>query len=102
LLKDGEQMASNVLYFEPVKELELPRPKIEYKIEENEEAYVISLQSDLLAKNVFLSIGSENGFFSDNYFDLLPNETVEIHLQTTLSLEKLKKVLRFQTLDTTY
>jgi len=102
LLKDGEQIANNMLYFKSVKELSLPKPKIDYKIEESNEGFVIELQSAVLAKNIFLTIGSGSGFFSDNYFDLLPNETVEIHLQTTLSLEKLKKTFSVRTLDATY
>jgi len=102
LLKDGKQLANNMLYFKPVKELSLPKPQIDYKIEESKEGFVIELQSAVLAKNIFLTIGSENGFFSDNYFDLLPGKTIEVHLKTTISLEKLEKIIRIQTLDTTY
>jgi beta-mannosidase len=31
----------------------------------------ITLGTDKLAKNLFMTIGDEDGFFSDNYFDLL-------------------------------
>ena len=39
----------------------------------------IEVSSDVLAKNVYL-FSDENIFFSDNYFDVLPNEKVIIKL----------------------
>jgi beta-mannosidase len=46
-----------------------------------------------------LQIADEKGFFSDNYFDLLPNEKATINLKTSISEEKLKEVLTLRTLD---
>ena len=64
-----------------------------------EGGFDISLKSDKLAKNLFMTIGDEEGFFSDNYFDLLPREEVTVHLKTTISADKLAEVLKIQTLD---
>nr|WP_320117401.1 glycoside hydrolase family 2 protein [uncultured Marinifilum sp.] len=102
IMKDGRKIASNILYFKPVKELNLPRPKVDYKINESEGGFVLSLKTDVLAKNIFLSVGEEDVFFSDNYFDLLPNDTIELKIDTKLSLNKLKEVLKIQTLDLSY
>ena len=55
-----------------------------------------------LLRNLFLTIGDEDGFFSDNYFDLFPGLEVTVHLKTALSKETLDKVLALQTLDSTY
>jgi beta-mannosidase len=46
-----------------------------------------------------LQIADEEGFFSDNYFDLLPNEKVTIQLKTKLNQENLNKVLTLRTLN---
>ncbi len=60
-------------FFEKPKDLKLSEPTIQVNIIDD---LTIELTSDVLAKNVFLS--SEEGvFFSDNYFDLLPNEKKE-------------------------
>jgi beta-mannosidase len=46
-----------------------------------------------------MQLVDEEGFFSDNYFDLLPGESVTIHLQTDIQEEKLKEVFILKTLD---
>ncbi|MGL5986236.1 MAG: OmpH family outer membrane protein, partial [Burkholderiales bacterium] len=45
------------------------------------------------ANKVIQQIADEEGFFSDNYFDMLPGESVTINLKTAISEEKLKDVL---------
>ncbi len=102
IMQNGKLIADNVIYFKPVKDLNLPMPKVDYHINESKNGFVISIKTDVLAKNVFLTMGTEDGFFTDNYFDLLPGKSVEIQLNTSISLEKLKEVLKIQTLDATY
>ena len=57
-------------FFTKPKELLLDKPSIQIK-KINEQT--IEISTDVLAKNVFLSDENE-AFFSDNYFDILPNE----------------------------
>ncbi|WP_282125283.1 beta-mannosidase [Marinifilum flexuosum] len=97
-----EVLERNILYFNPVKDLELPQPNVEFEITKGEEVYEISLTSDVLAKNLFFTLGDEDGFFSDNYFDVLAGESVNIKLETELSLAEIKKVIQLRTLDTTF
>ncbi len=62
-------------YFVKPKELELTQPTITiHQIDPT----TIEISADVLAKNVFLTDGDI--FFSDNYFDLLPNQKVQIKL----------------------
>jgi len=97
---DGDQLlSSNEFFFSPVKDLNLPKPTVESSVAAVEGGFDITLKSDKLAKNLFLTIADEDGFFSDNYFDLLPGEEVTIHLKTAISGEKLKEVLKLETLD---
>ncbi len=102
-LQMGEEVvARNTLYFKSVKDLKLLKPNVEYTIVKEERNYEINISSDVLAKNVFLTLGDEDGFFSDNYFDVLAGESVNIKLETELSLEEIKKVIQLRTLDSTF
>jgi beta-mannosidase len=48
----------------------------------------------VLARSVYLSFGNLDVALSDNYFDLLPGETVEIKASSAASLEALKAQLK--------
>lgn len=101
-LVQGEKvLASNVFYFAPVKNLNLSAPKVDYSIQPVEGGFDIKLKADKLAKNLYLTLGDENGFFADNYFDLLPGQEVTIKLKTSISKEKLDEVFALRTLDST-
>jgi beta-mannosidase len=99
LVENGNTLSKNAFFFKPFKELKIPTPKVEYNISKTENGFDIDLKTDKLAKNVYLQIADEQGFFSDNYFDLLPNENVSVKLKTSVSEEKLKEVLTVRTLD---
>ncbi|WP_170111255.1 glycoside hydrolase family 2 protein [Mangrovibacterium marinum] len=102
LYDGGQLLSSNEFFFSPVKDLNLPKPTVESSIAAVDGGYDITLKSDKLAKNLFLTIGDEDGFFSDNYFDLFPGQEVTVHLKTAISKETLNDVLTLQTLDSSY
>lgn len=70
----------NLIYLVSPKQLELPKTvQFNTAIRWENDCFVIRLQTDQLAKNVYLESGAEQeGFFSDNYFDLLPGVPVEV------------------------
>jgi beta-mannosidase len=68
--------AQSLYYFAKPKDLDLTKPNIQIK--KIDEA-TIEVTSDVLAKNVFLS-SVQDTFFSDNYFDILPNQNIKINL----------------------
>jgi beta-mannosidase len=47
---------------------------------------------------VYLQLDNEPGFFSDNFFDLLPGQLYEIELITSIAEEKMKEAFNFRTL----
>lgn len=96
---NGEISSRNTLFFRPFKELQLPTPNVEMSYATVEGGFEITLKSAKLAKNVYLQIGDEEGFFTDNYFDLLPGEEVKIGLLTEIPRSKLDEVLTLRTLD---
>ncbi|WP_319500509.1 glycoside hydrolase family 2 protein [uncultured Draconibacterium sp.] len=99
LVENGKVLSKNNYYFLPFKNLNVKAPEIEYAITKADNGFDIVLKTNKLAKNLFMEIGDEDGFFSDNYFDLLPNEKVSINLKTDISEEKLNEVLTIRTLD---
>jgi len=98
LLENGKIISKNYYYFLPFKQLKLPTPAIEHSIVKTDDGFDIEVSTDKLAKNVYLQIGNEEGFFSDNYFDLLPHEKATVHLKTDISEKQLNEVLSIRTL----
>ena len=88
-----------LFYAVPPKKMKLPNPDLKItSVEKTTEGYSISLQTDgKLAKNVYLQT-EEAGFFSNNYFDLLPNEKVIILFKTDKVLADPKKAFRVKSL----
>ncbi|MCK7590848.1 glycoside hydrolase family 2 protein [Subsaxibacter sp. CAU 1640] len=68
-------------YFSRPKDLMLHTSEIEQTITKTETGFIIELQSETLQKDVFLYTDTK-GHFSDNYFDLMPNERKVIEFQT--------------------
>jgi beta-mannosidase len=99
LVENGKTLSKNYYYFHPFKQLNIPRPTVNYEIEKAENGYNIIVETDKLAKNVYLQIADEKGFFSDNYFDLIPNEKITVGLTTKIDEQKLNQILTIRTLD---
>ncbi len=99
LVENRQVISKNVFFFRPFKELQVPKPKVEYSVAKTDAGFDISLETDKLAKNVYLQTNDDNGFFSDNYFDMLPGEHVVVHYDTGLDENQLNKVLSVRTLD---
>jgi beta-mannosidase len=99
LIENGQTISRNIFFFRPFKELNIPEPQLDYTITKTDSGFGIELKTDKLAKNVYLQMGDEEGFFSDNYFDMLPGEKVTINLDTDISEEKLNQVLTVRTLE---
>ncbi|MGS2725888.1 beta-mannosidase [Psychroserpens sp. BH13MA-6] len=77
-------------YLVKPKKLKLKEQPIESTIEKTANGFKVTLKSSTLQKYVFLNT-KVSGHFSDNYFDLLPNERVEIEFSTeATSLDDLK------------
>ena len=72
-------LAEDRLYVRPVKDLALPDAKVTARARALPGGDIaIALTADALAKNLYLSFDDMDGAFSDNYFDLLPDETVVV------------------------
>ncbi|WP_296342498.1 glycoside hydrolase family 2 protein [Winogradskyella sp.] len=72
---------TSFFYFVSPKNLKLNQAKIETEIEKVSDGFNIDLKSETLQKDVFL-YSNHKGHFSDNFFDILPNKTYQIHYKT--------------------
>ena len=89
-------------YFSPPKELKLPVTKVKYTVNKTKSGFTIELSSPKLAKNVYLSVNDKNAFFSDNYFDLIPGDTVIVKCKTGISEDVFKSSLKIKSLVDCY
>ncbi|MGA8617939.1 MAG: glycoside hydrolase family 2 protein [Candidatus Sulfotelmatobacter sp.] len=91
----GRQLSRNLVFFDVTHNLELPvSPKIETTLTKTGDDYTITLQSSQLARSVYLSFGDLDVQSSDNYFELLPGESVTKRLKSPATLEQIKAALK--------
>ncbi len=89
----GQQVSRNLIFFDTMHNLDLPKPvKIEASLENSNGEYAVTLRSPALARSVFVSFGDLDVKTEDNYFDLLPGEAVTVKLKTppAVTLDQLK------------
>jgi beta-mannosidase len=77
LLVSDNTVSRNELFFQPYKNLSLPRPQISVSAIRIKAGFRITLSSDKLARAVYLSAADYPGSFVDNYFDLIPGKKFE-------------------------
>ena len=99
LIENDAVISTNMLYFKPIKDVLLPKPEVKFEINAAQDGFEITLTTDKLAKNLYMTVGDEEGFFSDNYFDLIPGQSVKVNLGTQMTREKLQEVFAIQTLE---
>ncbi|EPZ42143.1 beta-mannosidase [Alicyclobacillus acidoterrestris] len=71
LEQNGEVVDAKEHYFVPANQISLQMPTIVVREVEGSGGSTFVLETDILAKNVWIS-SEEDGIFSDNYFDLIP------------------------------
>ena len=91
--RESKCSGETLYYFAKPKDLELTKPNIQIKKIDN---LTYEVSSDVLAKNVYLSSEQET-FFSDNYFDILPNQTIQVKLSKPVQKIAVKSL--FDTLN---
>jgi beta-mannosidase len=94
LVAGKEEISRNLTYLAPTKEIHLTPAALKVETEKAKGSYKIRVTSPVLARSVYLSFGSLDVKVSDNYFDLLPGETVEVTATGAATLEALKAQLK--------
>ena len=81
LVQGATCLSTNLFYFTQPKNLELNKPTFTYNIAKKKNFYEINFTSNELAKNVYFNFPDTEGFFSDNYFDILPGKMYAIRFK---------------------
>lgn len=82
-------LSRRLFYALPARKLNLPDAKVSLSVEAVSGGYLLLLETDKLAKNIFIGTEAE-GFFDDNYFDLLPGTRKAVLFRTEQVLKDLK------------
>jgi beta-mannosidase len=94
----GSEVSSNLLYLVPTKQVHLPATHIESSLVKTPTGYRLTLTSNVLARDVYISFGALDAKLSDNYFDLLPGRPFQVTLGSQYPLAQLQTNMRVMSL----
>jgi len=97
-------LSQNHIYFDRVKNLNLPNPNPDLNFNKTAKGFEIVIVTDKLIKNAYLYVEDIEGHFSDNYFDVLPNEELRIvfYPEKEISIFEFESKIKFLTLTDSY
>lgn len=98
----NKEVVSNNYFFTRFKDIDFPGADIQTTSVAAGDGYDVTVKSNVFARGVFLSMEGIDNFFSDNYFDLLPNEPVTIHVTTKLDKVTFDKQLKSENIADAY
>ena len=88
--KGGEEYKNNYFLVKQ-KEMNFPAAKVGTTVRPVAGGYEVTLNSDVFARAVFLSVDGKDEFISDNFVDLLPGEKRKVMVTTGLSREEFER-----------
>jgi len=88
-------------FFAKVKDLKLTDPVITLDIQENSDAFSVTIHTVDLAKNLFLTSTNSEVQFSDNFMDILPGQSVTVTCPKSIGFEEFKNGLKYLTVNQT-
>ncbi|GAB3241331.1 glycoside hydrolase family 2 TIM barrel-domain containing protein [Hymenobacter seoulensis] len=97
----GQVVSTNTYYFALPKEMTLPPTSVRTDWKQTTDStFQVTLQSKTLARQVHLLLTEKDGFFEDNYFDLLPGEkkTLTFTSNGPITLAELRRQLTVRSL----
>jgi len=101
--ENGNIRSRRLVYFDHAKHLQLPRAKIQTRLQEMAPGrYQLHLSSTQFARAIWLEFGDPDteieARLSDNAFDLLPGESITLTVESSADLDTLRAALRVRTL----
>jgi beta-mannosidase len=100
LLVAGNVVSSSRHFFAAAKDLALATPDITTQIRPRQKGFLVTLSTNLFSRGVYLSLSQGDGFFSDNYFDLVPGRKVDVEFRSSqpIKLNDLRRSLKIRSL----
>jgi len=96
------EVVGNNYFFTRYKNIDFPKAAISKRSTVAKDGFDVTVESDVFARGVFLSLDGIDNFFSDNYFDLLPKEPVTIHVTSSLSKGEFDRQLKSMSISDAY
>ena len=90
----GSVLSSNLIYLAPTVEIHLPPAPLKTELTKSGDSYRLRVSSPVLARSVYISFGEVDAEASDNYFDLLPGQSMEISINTPAREDALRSGLK--------
>jgi beta-mannosidase len=94
LIAGAGQISRNLTYLAPTKEVHLRPAVLNVETTGGSGSYKVRITSLVLARSVYLSFGDMDVKVSENYFNVLPGETVEVTVTSAASLDALKTQMK--------
>jgi beta-mannosidase len=94
----GTQVSRNLTYLAPVKEVHLKTAMLQVETTDSNGKLRARVTSPVLARSVYLSFGDLDMKVSDNYFDVLPGETIEVTAESKTSPDDMKVQMKVMSL----
>ncbi|SEM86857.1 beta-mannosidase [Luteibacter sp. UNCMF331Sha3.1] len=98
LLEQGKPAAHHLLYFGAARTLALPTPELSTKLRNDGDRIVLTVTAKRLARAVWVDTGDLDVRLSDNAFDLLPGESVDIVMEGNVDIDTLRRTLNVRSL----
>lgn len=98
----GSEPYTNNYYLVKQKELNYPKTRISHSVKPINGGFEVTLSSDKFARAAFMSIKGIDNFFENNYFDILPGQSVTTKVTTKLSQKEFEKQLKVVSLSDEY
>jgi beta-mannosidase len=98
LIGQGKPMSRHLLYFEPAVALQLPDPGLRAELHDSGHGIVLNVHAEHLAREVWIDFGDLDAQVSDNAFDLLPGESVDLQVTGMADLASLQAALQVRSL----
>jgi len=102
LEKEQHIIVENIYFFVSPKDLYLDNPDINYEVKRTSKGYSLDLTCTSFAKDIFLSVDNSDGFFTDNYFDLLPGERKTVEFWCDVFVKNFEERLTITSLFDSY
>ncbi len=95
-------LAENISYFKSPKDMDLKHPEIKKSVTKTASGFEIELTTNTLAKNVHLTCGDPDGFFSDNFFDMIPGIPKTVAVKTQVQQDEFERSFNIFSLADSY
>ena len=90
----ASSISRNLVYLAPTKEIHLKPAALRVETTGGGGSYRVRVTSPVLARSVYISFGNLDVKLSENYFDILPGESVEVTASSSASLDALKAQMK--------